>query len=493
LTKVSEVMDCINTIESIYDVAAWRVNGLRIWPITRIHLSILIRDHDFVGPKIEPRTRRGFISLLKGFSISFFSILELILTPGFWRGFSAVVLTKPSGTHRGFNIYSGPLQEQMRNHGTRHLVIEVSNRPRRPRRGEAVLLFDRYWLAMIIRMLYSILRLFRRASMDLPGHRSAGNLVSARFPAVGRHAFSKPSLIREAVFIEAYRLFFRLLLDLLRPNKALIICYYTNLAMGFILAARQRHALSADYQHGVQGKLHYAYGSWKNFPPTGYELLPDVFLNWSELEKLSIDQWAAPTPHQSIVVGNLLSEHVRNRFASYAQKYGDSLRSLGTRPLVLYSLQNFVPPDWIWDAIRDTSAELKWLIRLHPLHSNLLKVVRENLETRKVKDYDMDQASRLPLPFLLPNIAVHVTGNSSVVLEALYAGKPSIVIDHYGLEYYADLIAAGNVSAAFDPRQLAQALHSAVSRAPAPYTAGQTSSFLQFLDSNVRPGIGMWR
>jgi len=489
LTRVSDIMNCINTIESIYNVAAWRVNGLRIWPITRIHLSILIRDHDFVGPKIEPHTRRGFISLLKGFSISFYSILELMFTPGSWRGFSAVVLTKPSGAHGEFNTYSGPLQEKMRNHGTRHLVIEVSNRPSRPRRGGSVLLLDQYWLKIVIRMLYSTVRLFRRASADLPGYRSVGKLVYARFPALERHALSKPYMIREAVFIEAYRLFFGLLLELLRPSKALIICYYTRLAMGFILAARERHALSADYQHGVQGKLHYAYGSWKNFPPAGYELLPDIFLNWSEFEKLSIDQWAAPTPHQSIVVGNLLAEHVRNKFASYAQEYGDSLRSLGTKPLVLYSLQNFIPPDWIWDAIRDTSAELKWLIRLHPMYPNLRKVVRENLQARNVKDYDMDQASHLPLPFLLPNIAVHVTGSSSVVLEALYSGKPSIVIDHYGLEYYADLIAAGNVSAAFDPWQLGQALYSAISRAPALRPTGQTSSFLQFLDSDVQPRI----
>ena len=63
---------------------------------------------------------------------------------------------------------------------------------------------------------------------------------------------------------------------------------------------------------------------------------------------------------------------------------------------------------------------------------------------------------------------MHVTGNSSVVLDALQAGKPSIVIDHYGVEYYADLIAAGKVSDASDPVQLRQALQSAISRAPAP-------------------------
>lgn len=482
-------MDCINSIESSCEVAAWRVNGLRIWPVARIRLSILIRDHDFVGPKVEPLSRRGPLGLLAGFSISFVSILQLILAPGFRRSFPAVLLTKPSDAHRGFNSYSGPLQEQLRAHGTRPLAIEVSNRPRRPRWGEPVLLLDRFWLALGIRTLYGLLRFFRRTSVDLPGHRDAGNLLAARFPGLGSRILSRQSLIREATFLDAYRRSFGLLLHLVKPRKVFIICYYNRLGMGLILAARERQIPSADYQHGVQGTLHYAYGSWANFPSGGYELLPDVFLNWSAAEKLAIDQWASPTPHRSIVVGNLLTEHVQNRITSHARSYRDSLRSLGDKLFVLYSLQNFVPPDWIWQAIRDSSAELKWLIRLHPQYPNLRKVVREKLGTGSTIDYDLDQASLLPLPLLLANIAVHVTGNSSVVLEALQAGKPSIVIDHYGREYYADLIAAGNVTAAADPQQLIRALRSAISSTTALPPAGQSTSIREFFDSDVRPGI----
>jgi hypothetical protein len=489
MTKVSEVMDCINSMESTCEVSDWRVNGLRIWPIARIRLSILIRDHDFVGPKMEPHSHRGLLGLLAGFSISFLSIIQLMLTPGSWRSFPAVLLTKPSDAHRGFNIYSGPLQEQLRAHGTRSLAIEVSSRPRRPGWGEPVLLLDRFWLALGIRALYGLLRFFRGAFADLPGHRDASKLLAARFPSLGSRILSRQSLIREATFLEAYQCYFSILLHLVRPRKAFIICYYSRLAMGLILAARKRHVLSADYQHGVQGKLHYAYGSWASFPPGGYELLPDVFLTWSMAEKLAIDQWASPTPHRSIVVGNLLTEHVQNRLASHARNYRDSLRSLGKKPWVLYSLQNFIPPDWIWQAIRDSSTELKWLIRLHPQYPNLRRVVHEKLGTGSTIDYDLDQASLLPLPLLLANIAVHVTGNSSVVLEALQAGKPSIVIDHYGKEYYADLIASGTVTTASDPRQLKLALRSALSSTSATPPAGAANSLWEFLGSDPRPGI----
>ena len=135
------------------------------------------------------------------------------------------------------------------------------------------------------------------------------------------------------------------------------------------------------------------------------------------------------------------------------------------------------------------SGKLKWLIRLHPQHQNLRKVVLENLGAPGLQDYDLDQASQLPLPLLLASIDVHVTGNSSVVLEALQAGKPSVVIDHYGVEYYADLIAAGKVATAFDPEQLQQALHSAISQAPAFSRTEETTSLMEFLDSDVKPGI----
>ena len=179
-------MDCINAIESNYDVAAWRVNGIRIWPRARIRLSIQIRDHDFVGPKLRSRRRRGLISLLEGFSISVLSLLQVVLSPGTRKGFSALVLTKPSSSRRGFNIYSDPLQEQLRAHRIRHLAIEVSGWPHRPRSGESVLLLDRFWLAVCIRALYGLLRVFRRASADLPGNRKRRKADFRAFPGCWR-------------------------------------------------------------------------------------------------------------------------------------------------------------------------------------------------------------------------------------------------------------------------------------------------------------------
>jgi hypothetical protein len=158
---------------------------------------------------------------------------------------------------------------------------------------------------------------------------------------------------------------------------------------------------------------------------------------------------------------------------------------------VLYSLQNYIPPGWVWDAIRETSTHFKWLIRLHPQYQSLGQVVRENLTVRGAADYELEQASLLPLPFLLSNIAVHVTGNSSVVLEALQAGKPSIVIDHYGQEYYADLIAAAKVTVALNPPQLFLAMQEAIARAPgiaSQVPSGSLANFLQMVPKRTGRG-----
>ncbi len=480
-------MDCINSLESTCNVPSWQVNGLRIWPFVRIWLSILIRDHDFVGPQVEPESRVRLLGLLQGFSRSVISILHLILQPAFWAGFPAVVLTKPSGSPGGFNIYSDPLRAQLRLLGISSLAIEVSYRPRRLRWGDPILLLDRHWLSLSMRILYGLLRICQPASCDLPGLESARRQVRRCFPSLDCKALSRHSLVREATYLQAYRLFFSLLLGRLRPRQTFIICYYSLLAMGFILAARRQRALSADYQHGVQGKFHYAYGSWLNFPTSGYELLPDVFLNWSEDEKLAIEQWAASSPHRSIVVGNLLTDHMQKRMADSSREYEEYLRCLGDKPRVLYSLQNYIPPGWVWDAIRESSPHFKWLIRLHPQYQKLRQVVLENLAIRDVADYELEQASLLPLPFLLPNITVHVTGNSSVVLAALQAGKPSIVIDHYGQEYYSDLIAAGKVAAALNPPQLLQALRDAIARAPGITSHLPSSSLADFLQAAAKP------
>jgi glycosyltransferase involved in cell wall biosynthesis len=90
---------------------------------------------------------------------------------------------------------------------------------------------------------------------------------------------------------------------------------------------------------------------------------------------------------------------------------------------------------------------------------------------------------------LLSEIAVHVTGNSSVVLEALQAGKPSIVIDHYGQEYYKELIAAGNVTPALEPGQLRLALQRAISREPAATSCPKSTTFLDFLAFDRKPRV----
>jgi hypothetical protein len=460
------------------------VNGLGIWPLVRFSLSNRIRMQDFVGPMIDHRVERGRQSLLAGLIESFRSILRLTFSISTWQGYPIIFFTKPSSQPGEFTNFSGPLQQTMKSHGIRYLEIEVGN-PEWPRsrRRERVLFLDMYWLLRMTEYLRNLQSLFKRTRVQLPGLRRASQLLSERFPSVDCNILHKSWLIFQARSLEAFRLFFSILLGIVRAKKIMVICYYSPLKMGYILGARKRHVLSADYQHGVQGRFHYAYGSFRNIPRSGYELLPDVFLNWSEMDKANIDQWAVSTPHRSIVVGNLLAQSKESKIAIDGRNYGNLFSSAEARPLILFTLQNFIPPDWIWDGIRQTSSDLKWLIRLHPHHQYLREVVCEKLAAWELPDVDVDLASAMPLPVLLKRISVHVTGNSSVVLDAFHSGKPSIVIDHYGLEYYDELIESGVVFPAFTPQQLKQALHNILSRPPEIGTVDPNSSFLEFLDS----------
>ena len=61
--------------------------------------------------------------------------------------------------------------------------------------------------------------------------------------------------------------------------------------MGLLLAAKRNGIRTIDIQHGVQSENDFLFSSWTNIPTNGYELLPDIFWCWSNVEKENIDKW----------------------------------------------------------------------------------------------------------------------------------------------------------------------------------------------------------
>jgi hypothetical protein len=81
-------------------------------------------------------------------------------------------------------------------------------------------------------------------------------------------------------------------------------------------------------------------------------------------------------------------------------------------------------------------------------------IIYNQLRKCKSKNWNLDDASQLPLYAILPNIDLHVTLYSSVVIEAELFGIPSIVSAQFGEEYYKDYIKRETCYVAFSEESL---------------------------------------
>src|SRR5207253_11421849 len=103
-------------------------------------------------------------------------------------------------------------------------------------------------------------------------------------------------LVRKRVrWIRRMASFFRPRLERLRPSLAFVVNYYDARCMALILACRELGIRSVDIQHGVQGELHGAYGSWRRVPAGGYAVLPSIFWCWSGDEARTLRAWTDST------------------------------------------------------------------------------------------------------------------------------------------------------------------------------------------------------
>jgi hypothetical protein len=244
------------------------------------------------------------------------------------------------------------------------------------------------------------------------------------------------------------------LLRSIQPRLVAVNCYYSLQNMALIDACRRERILSVDLQHGVQGDSHIAYGRWSGLPEGGWDLLPDRFWCWSEVEAAAIRAWSpVDGRHQPLVGGNPWLELWRSGDSEIVKAMQASVETLTAlsagRRRVLVTLQwgmndeAYLMP--LLKAMQTAREDVDWWIRLHPLMLHRLEEIEQLLAHHRLLHTTVQQPTRLPLLALLRAADVHVTYSSSSVLEAAELGVSSVITGDYSRSLYADLIAAGRV------------------------------------------------
>lgn len=224
-----------------------------------------------------------------------------------------------------------------------------------------------------------------------------------------------------------------------------------------------------DMQHGYIGPKHPGYGEAFQIGRDRQEMA-DCILCWDEESAASIRGWTSRKQIELRVIGNpWINKFVTRREGDKAIRFFEKQRSADRRgsehPRILVSLQwglddpaiapdqvlfdnEFIPIE-LEKAIQHTREKYDWILRPHP-------VQYLNRETfARLKDYVQARfgsavmvSGNEPLPFVLSSVDLHITYNSSVVIEAEYFGVRSALLDPQidgGLwaGYYAGQIGRG--------------------------------------------------
>ena len=441
-------MDLLHEIEQNFPVAEWRVADIRVWPIVRVRLGygLAYESEGLNGPtsnvgllasgrrlfasgrrlassvrsKVRPTAVAGSASDRRGSGVA--------------RGAGAVFLADGSSFVLDGSVLVDRqldcLRAELQQRGVRSVLL-VPGSPVAGLRPPVINIQFRLDRSM------AGARLRRAPRCDLAGY---GSIRSELAGAGLEQYLPSPKAIRLAgAVVGAWADRFEVIFDDESAGVGFLSEFYSLRGMAFVLACARREIPSVDVQHGLQGPLHFAYGPWRR-QQDRYELLPTHFAVWSELEAADIRSWAGDQ-HQVDVVGNpFLDRRLGDddpelasgdaAFARLSSKSGATRHVLVT----LSGIENVEEREWLRELIAVAPKQWFWWVRCHPKVPSI--GIWEQTLACVAGQVDVRRASTLPLFVLLRNVDAHVTRSSSVFLDALRFGVPSVVTDLTGVAIF---------------------------------------------------------
>lgn len=453
----------------MYPVESWIIAGIHIWPILRNQLGIaMLRDAgnqcQELRPIASPFARQ--VASLGKIGYAYFKHLQASIADrghneltsrtadvAFLRASQDRVFKLPNGLF--YDIHIDPIREKV---VARDITVR-SFEWALP--GDYV--YPRFGCSKFIQPIVESARIksILRASFDAPDVSIApGFSELVGFFAQNVPAVSVPSLaalVRSANMIAELADYFAAQIKTSGTRMGFLSDYTNNIGMAFNVACSRCGIPSVDIQHGVAGELNCIYGRWSKLPRTGYEVMPSIFWCWSEEDAAAIRSWNAAVSewHEPVVGGNpwtaIWQEDTHplvTHFDTIVQK-----KMINTEKRIVVALQNgFELPDHIFEAIAQSPATWRWLIRYHPCtplqERQLIRNRIEGLNAQTKLEFEL--SNDMPLMALLRHVDVLVTQWSAVVLDAHSMGLASVVTHCFGEELFSKEIQEGWVFPAYD-------------------------------------------
>lgn len=435
--KYEQVFELVSQLERTLPVGDWRLHGVQVWPLVRGRLAFSAFDAAVGDGSVPQGAARRIAGRLVRMARASGALAGDVLR-GARPGVAADVLIATDGisTVRAegcvFDTLGDPLRELAQRVGRARVATwYLTYACPRPRRTRGTLL---QWRLDATQAAGLLARRAPQPQEALAGY--ADFLAQVRAAGLPDAAVAQATMARLARRVALMSRRMEAWLRRARPRLVLINCYYSPEGAALVSACRRLGILCADVQHGVQGAQHIAYGRWSHVPPGGWELLPDRFWCWSDAEVEAIEAWAsraAGRPHAAIAGGNPWLAMWQDGRWPLVEQSDRAMRELappGTRAAVVtlqwgMADEVFLRP--VLALAAQAGAGWSWILRLHPVMRADAPRIEALVQSLGLRGVSVDDSTRFALPGLLRRADVHLTHNSSAVLEAAAMGVASVV------------------------------------------------------------------
>ncbi|MFW6125403.1 MAG: hypothetical protein ACOC46_04575, partial [Pirellulales bacterium] len=237
----------------------------------------------------------------------------------------------------------------------------------------------------------------------------------------------------------------------------LVDTWYGPPVLAAVMAARRLRIPVVDVQHGVQGDGHFAYTRWTKKLQGGFEQVPDVAWLWGK----NPVHWGHQRPMPAAAIGNLWLNRWRHAAEpAFAETLAEASRlAENHQRTVLVTTQPVVDLRPVYDAIRWSPGDWRWLVRTHRGTNGVQqRGILEGLRRLGHPGVEVDRATSLPLYALIQAADVHVTGYSTCALEALGLHTPTVVFHPAGHTAFGHFIEQGSMCAARNGEEIVAAI-----------------------------------
>ncbi len=248
-----------------------------------------------------------------------------------------------------------------------------------------------------------------------------------------------------------------------KPKAVLVAAYYGLIGHGASWAFRRMGVSVADVQHGVAGPGHHAY-SWPTAPQESYETLPTHFLVWSAIEYRHMSTGSGNWMPGIVVIGNIwkllddvidFSESSKLLVPEFIESAKQAMREQSAQFEKLPSQGEGKPRDillalhpdetleWFENVKKRGDDNWRYHIRLHPGEYSKADKFNARVANLEKQNVYVTLPTMSPLNIVLQHCDLILTKYSSVALDALAYGVPTVAYSDAAVHFFGPAEVSG--------------------------------------------------